>query len=253
MHSHYRSNKNGKPHPHPPPPPPTTPHPPPPHAPPTTPQLAVAQKTVIPRWNPGKWKHGPTPAVGPSCFILSHPQLEACGRDPRQGPAPGPGRFPRAAAEGLRPGLRGGGSFSESLSEAEPRGPRCEDGFVCFRQGVEQGPFFSGFRGIKVGKWNRLFPFYLPFGGDFDHGKMMAVETQRFWGKGASLNLTRCVTNKGVLVHIHGGPFVVHLPRSSSPGDFQGQAVSNDVGPPRMGCPFGSSATFPILSRDPSF
>ena len=33
---------------------------------------AVAQKTGIPKWNPGKWKHGPTPAVCPSCLILSH-------------------------------------------------------------------------------------------------------------------------------------------------------------------------------------
>ena len=33
--------------------------------------LAVAQKTGIPKWNSGKWKHGPNPAVGPSCLILS--------------------------------------------------------------------------------------------------------------------------------------------------------------------------------------
>ena len=29
-------------------------------------------KKPVPKWNPGKWKHGPTPAVCPSCLILSH-------------------------------------------------------------------------------------------------------------------------------------------------------------------------------------
>ena len=37
--------------------------------------MAVAPKTGIPKWNPGKWKHGPTPAVCPSCLILSHPHI----------------------------------------------------------------------------------------------------------------------------------------------------------------------------------
>ena len=35
--------------------------------------LGVAQKPV--KWNPGKWKHGPKPAVCPSCLILSHSQF----------------------------------------------------------------------------------------------------------------------------------------------------------------------------------
>ena len=30
------------------------------------------KKNGIPKWNPGKRKHGPTPAVSPSCLILSH-------------------------------------------------------------------------------------------------------------------------------------------------------------------------------------
>ena len=42
---------------------------------PRTPQMAVAQKNPLPKWNPGKWKHGPTPAVCPSCLILSHTQI----------------------------------------------------------------------------------------------------------------------------------------------------------------------------------
>ena len=35
--------------------------------------MAVAHKTGT-KINPGKWKHGPKPAVCPSCFILSHSQ-----------------------------------------------------------------------------------------------------------------------------------------------------------------------------------
>ena len=31
----------------------------------------------VPKWNPGKWKHGPKPAVCPSCLILSHTHLPA--------------------------------------------------------------------------------------------------------------------------------------------------------------------------------
>ena len=38
-------------------------------------QMGVAQKTGIPKWNPGKWTHGPKPAVCPSCLILSHSQI----------------------------------------------------------------------------------------------------------------------------------------------------------------------------------
>ena len=35
--------------------------------------MAVAQKKQeVPKWNPGKWNHGPQPAVCPSCLILSH-------------------------------------------------------------------------------------------------------------------------------------------------------------------------------------
>ena len=33
-------------------------------------------KKPVPKWNPGKWKHGPTPAVCPSCLILSHVLVE---------------------------------------------------------------------------------------------------------------------------------------------------------------------------------
>ena len=29
-------------------------------------------KNPVPKRNPGKWKHGPKPAVCPSCIILSH-------------------------------------------------------------------------------------------------------------------------------------------------------------------------------------
>ena len=31
-------------------------------------------KKPVPKWNPGKWKHGPKPAVCPSCLLLSHTQ-----------------------------------------------------------------------------------------------------------------------------------------------------------------------------------
>ena len=38
--------------------------------------LAVAQKRYQnPKWNPGKWKHGPKPAVCP-CLILSHTHMK---------------------------------------------------------------------------------------------------------------------------------------------------------------------------------
>ena len=36
----------------------------------------MAQKTGIRKWNPGKWKHGPKPAVCPSCLILSHTHMK---------------------------------------------------------------------------------------------------------------------------------------------------------------------------------
>ena len=38
-------------------------------------ELAVAQKTGTKMGCPGKWKHGPKPAVCPPCLILSHTQL----------------------------------------------------------------------------------------------------------------------------------------------------------------------------------
>ena len=43
--------------------------------------LAVAQKTGIPNC-PGKWKHGPKPAVCPSCLILSHTHFWLENRTP---------------------------------------------------------------------------------------------------------------------------------------------------------------------------
>ena len=33
-------------------------------------------KKPVPKWNPGKWKYGPKPAVCPSGLILSHTHLE---------------------------------------------------------------------------------------------------------------------------------------------------------------------------------
>ena len=38
--------------------------------------LAVAQKTGAKMGCPGKWTHGPKPAVCPSSFILSHIQID---------------------------------------------------------------------------------------------------------------------------------------------------------------------------------
>ena len=35
--------------------------------------MAVARQTS--KWNPGKWKHGPKPAVCPSCLLLSHTHM----------------------------------------------------------------------------------------------------------------------------------------------------------------------------------
>ena len=32
-------------------------------------------KNEVPKWNLGKWKHGPNPTVCPSCLILSHSHL----------------------------------------------------------------------------------------------------------------------------------------------------------------------------------
>ena len=39
----------------------------------------MAQKTGIPKWNPGKWKHGPKPAVCPCLLILSHTSMGGYG------------------------------------------------------------------------------------------------------------------------------------------------------------------------------
>ena len=45
-------------------------------------EMAVAQKTgTVPKWNPGKWKHGPKPAVCPSCLILSPSQINSLPRE----------------------------------------------------------------------------------------------------------------------------------------------------------------------------
>ena len=41
--------------------------------------LAVPQHTGIPQWKPGQWKHGPKPAVCPSCLILSHTHFLTTG------------------------------------------------------------------------------------------------------------------------------------------------------------------------------
>ena len=32
-------------------------------------------KKTVPKWNPGKWKHGPKPAVCPSCVFFSHTHI----------------------------------------------------------------------------------------------------------------------------------------------------------------------------------
>ena len=37
----------------------------------------AGQKIEIPKWNPGKKKHGPKSAVCPSCLILSHSHLSS--------------------------------------------------------------------------------------------------------------------------------------------------------------------------------
>ena len=42
----------------------------------------------VPKWNPGKWKHGPKPAVCPSSLILSHSHLSAWWRISGCSPCP---------------------------------------------------------------------------------------------------------------------------------------------------------------------
>ena len=46
--------------------------------------LSVAQKRTVPKWNPGKWKHGPKPAVCPSCLILTATAI--CASPPKTSP-----------------------------------------------------------------------------------------------------------------------------------------------------------------------
>ena len=47
----------------------------------TSSAYGCGSKTAIPKWNSGKWKHGPKPAVCPSCLILSHSHIKRKCRD----------------------------------------------------------------------------------------------------------------------------------------------------------------------------
>ena len=70
--------------------------------------MGVAQKAGVPKSNPGKWKHGPKPAVCPSWLILSHAHMVGFRRFahgslqiPRKGPKFHNPIFPCALAKEL--------------------------------------------------------------------------------------------------------------------------------------------------------
>ena len=75
-------------------------------------------KQTVPKWNPATWKHGPKPAVCPSCLILSHTHLSTGAQ--------------RKSSEGCE-------TFKQSLA-LEPQN-RMDLGSACFLMEERRGIF----------------------------------------------------------------------------------------------------------------